>query len=357
VEIEQPPVKRVVAPTTYIKVEKAPAPEVTPPAPRVEIEQAPVKRVVAPTTYINTQPVKPAGSSGGLITISTDPASNIRKVRAGNSLYRIARSLGAKKADYNRVVVALWKTNINAFIKGNMHGLRADAIIDYNKVNEVAKTITSKEAKRLIDEQWPLWQEHVKNAIAMKKSSALTALAKPNKKPPVAKKTEEKKVTGTTPKQKGKEETNLSYVAHVASYKNRNSALKLVSFLRKKGLNAFEASSSAPKQGNWSRVLVNRYASLSAATSVADKMKAGGISQYIRVLKLPYAIKVGEPLPAKTAEAKISRLANLGISAYTVPNKDGNVTLFTGAFGTEKAAEEAIKGLSSHNLALTVVKP
>ncbi len=365
----EPPVKRVVAPTTYIKVEKLAVPKVTAPTTYIEIEKAQVKRVVAPTTYINTQPVKPTASPRGLITISPDPADNIRRVRAGNSLYRIARSLGAKRADYNRVVVALWKTNISAFIKGNMHGLRADATIDYNKVNGVAKSMTNEEAKRLIDEQWPLWQKHVKNAMASKKrskpaknktagivieSQTLTALATQNKKPTIAKK--EKKVADTL-KQKDEEQPGLSYVAHVASYKNRESALKLVRFLRKKGLNAFEASSSAPKQGSWSRVLVNRYANLSLATSAVDKMRADGVSQYIRVLILPYAIQVDEPSDAKTAEGKIARLANLGISAYTVADGEGNVTLFTGAFSSEKAAQEAIKGLSSHGLPLTVVIP
>lgn len=95
--------------------------------------------------------------AGGAIPVYSNPSMNVYTVKRGDTLYRIARRLGAKRGDLDRVVVALWRENPDVFIKGNIHGLRSGVTLDFSRVNETAASITRADAARIINSQWPEW--------------------------------------------------------------------------------------------------------------------------------------------------------------------------------------------------------
>jgi len=101
---------------------------------------------------------RPPLLKGQVIRVSADPSANFYKVIKGDSLYKIAKKLGVSSEDYDRVVVALWRDNARNFIGGNIHGLYGGRKLDFSRVNKTALNISRTDAKKIIMEQWPLWQ-------------------------------------------------------------------------------------------------------------------------------------------------------------------------------------------------------
>ena len=99
-------------------------------------------------TVIERSLERPSAQEGQVVGIFADPAANVYKVKRGDSLYKIAKRLGASSKDYDRVVVALWRDNFQHFIKGNIHGLYDGRKLDFSQVNETVKNRSMADAKR-----------------------------------------------------------------------------------------------------------------------------------------------------------------------------------------------------------------
>ena len=164
---------------------------------------------------------------------------------------------------------------------------------------------------------------------------------------------------GKEPEQPTEEEQvfGKSYVAHVASYKTKESAERLVELLRRKGFNAFEAESYSKAKGGWFRVLVDRFATMDEATNFAINIRKTGISRYTRILKLPYAIKVGGDVDEKEAARAVADLKRMGFSAYTATAKDGKTSVLVGAFVDKNEAGETAAKLVQAGFSLDIVTP
>ncbi|MGK7344459.1 MAG: SPOR domain-containing protein [Candidatus Nitrospinota bacterium M3_3B_026] len=143
--------------------EPAPAPEKPAPAmaaeePAEEPAPEPEREIAEKPAPERVEPVQEAEKpAGGAIPVHSDLSKNVYTVKRGDSLYRIARRLGAKRGDLDQVVVALWKENPDVFIKGNIHGLRRGVTLDFSRVNETAAAMTRAKAARIINSQWPEW--------------------------------------------------------------------------------------------------------------------------------------------------------------------------------------------------------
>ncbi len=346
------------------------------------------------------------------------PGANVFVVKRGDSLYKIARKLGAERKDYNRVVVALWKENHKNFIKGNIHGLMAGAKIKYGNVNETVKSITVAEARKIIDDQWPEWTNKLrvapprkvtKKVIAQPKlikiparkmalrSSALAALSDWSKTQNLDDELDMDSavivsrdgITEVTVSAKRKEGDNIKtytlrlskvdgkyevveavkpdsaeepagrpFVLHVASYTSAEPASRLIKFLRLKGHNAYEVSNTLKDGKDWLRVVISRYNTLADADRAAKKIKRSGVSKYTRILMLPYAIRIEKPVTRKIAERKIKELAVRGIYAYTLKNdSDDSVAVLVGAYASEKEAARTVENFSRRGIKCQVVKP
>ncbi|HEB73011.1 MAG TPA: hypothetical protein ENI77_10375 [Nitrospirae bacterium] len=112
----------------------------------------PKKSIIEPSAK------RPPIMQGQVVGVSADPGANVYEVKKGDTLYKIVRKLGVSSRDYDRVVVALWRDNSRHFIKGNIHGLYSGRQLDFSHVNETALNISRAEAKKIIEDQWPLWQ-------------------------------------------------------------------------------------------------------------------------------------------------------------------------------------------------------
>lgn len=157
----------------------APAPAPTPapaPAPAPVVQAAKEKPSAAeePPAKAAAQPAIPA-----LAKLDANPAKNRVKVKRGDTLFSIARTLSPAQRDLPRVVVAIYMENKDAFIDGNIHLLRTSATLDYSGVNKRAEGITDEEARQLLSDNW---KERQKKESAEPAATASVDL--PFEKPP-----------------------------------------------------------------------------------------------------------------------------------------------------------------------------
>ncbi len=420
------------------------APDIEPEPPKPEPE--PVRREKAPEPVTRPEAVSKSGPTVGEAGLLPGSGQGVYTVKSGDSLYKIAKSLGASRKNLDVVVVALWKSNHQHFIKGNIHGLLSGRRLDYSRVNETARTMTSAEARRIIMEQWPGWRDQVGivPTAAVKapfgklpfRSEILAALTRWRKsyeegdmktymdsysdsykagdvtkrnladvraksgfgkekmdinldKVSMTRQGDVIEVTlpadtGATPRkiyfvQEGKryrivredhvkagkktrktpEPTNgFPYVVHVASFKSERPAKKMVDLLKKKGFNAFEVLSFVPGKGNWYRVVINRFNTIAEANNFSGVVKKNGLSRYTRILKLPYAIQLGEPITRKDVAAKMTEYSKRGLSTYSLKlGDDGKTSILLGAFDSEQSARNALAMLTGIDEPYSVIKP
>lgn len=80
-------------------------------------------------------------------------------IERGETLFNIARKIGAANEELYRTVVAIWLENKGAFIRSNMNGLKVGTYISYKKLDESLSTISRAEASKIIGAQWQAWLE------------------------------------------------------------------------------------------------------------------------------------------------------------------------------------------------------
>ncbi len=143
--VTKPPivVEKIIEPVTepLIVVEKIEEPVTAEP---IVVEKT--DEVLPPVT----EPEKTEVPRAEFIKVSPYPAKNRHKVQKRESLYLIAKKLGVKQKDLAKVAVAIYLENRAAFIGGNIHMLRADAKLDYDKVNETASRLTGFDSSALV---------------------------------------------------------------------------------------------------------------------------------------------------------------------------------------------------------------
>lgn len=117
-----------------------------------------VERIEEPVVEVKTDEVLPPIKElektevprTEFIKVNPESAKNLHKVQKRESLYLIAKKLGVKQKDLAKVAVAIYLENRSAFIGGNIHILRADASLNYDKVNEVASRLTRFDSAALV---------------------------------------------------------------------------------------------------------------------------------------------------------------------------------------------------------------
>lgn len=434
-EKQEEPVKIAQAPPSALEEAKAaPSPVKLKKEAGVKEKQAPATKQAPAAAAKKKEPRQAPTTEGVVLPVSPDPSENVYKVEKGDTLYAIAKKLGAVKKDYNRVVVALWKDNPELFIRGNIHGLRHGVRLDYSQVNDTVESVTPEQAKEIITGQWPDWVSGKKTTVTATaevatpspgsqrlgsekpivevkipavrlpyRDAVLAALAEWGRSQTaggrdvefdlenakmketggevevsLTRKTKSAGGVTATPQtvrlvkegdeykvveeqeQAGAEEGGGAlYVAHVASYKNKESAQRLVELLRRKGFNAYEAGSYGAIDGGWYRVLVDRFRTLHEATNFALNIRRTGISRYTRILKLPYGVRIGQPMEERAASVLVEELSGMGVSAYIFQTSafGQGSSVMVGAFERREEAERVARRLVNTGFSCEVVAP
>lgn len=150
------------------------------------------------------------------------------------------------------------------------------------------------------------------------------------------------------------------YVIHVASFKRPETSMKLVNELRGKGFNAFWVGVDLGDKGRWYRVLIDRFSSPKAARRFADKILVDKTSDFARVFKLPYAIRLSSDATKEEAIETVKRGKEARVSPYLLVFEEGEDLRFqilVGSYSTQEEAEKDVASLRENNLTGEVVLP
>lgn len=128
-----------------------------------------LKRIIPPSEEAEeVSPVNETALGGHeFLKLNPDVFKNRRVVQRGDTLYGIAKKLGASKKDRAAVVVAIYFENERAFINGNVNRLKSGAKLAYSRVNELAAGVTSFDARAFIERQFVQWKSRPRAPIRM----------------------------------------------------------------------------------------------------------------------------------------------------------------------------------------------
>ncbi|MFQ5450995.1 MAG: SPOR domain-containing protein [Nitrospinaceae bacterium] len=102
-------------------------------------------------------PGGPEPDSGANVDSGLSPAF-YGPLKRGENLFSVTRKLNIPEADATRVVVALWMTNPDNFLYGNMNGLLAGARLNLESLEERLAQLDSRTAKEILLNQWQEWK-------------------------------------------------------------------------------------------------------------------------------------------------------------------------------------------------------
>ena len=88
--------------------------------------------------------------SGVRFEDAQDAPARERRVVKGDTLYRIALSLERSNATLDQMLVALYRSNPDAFINNNMNLLRAGAVLSISDMNAADREVSQTEARRIV---------------------------------------------------------------------------------------------------------------------------------------------------------------------------------------------------------------
>ena len=153
-----PPSARAATPPTPAPAPVAPVISAAPPAPTPA--PAPTPRATAPAAPSVPRAAAPAAAPSAApaprpaTAAPTAPAGSgdEYRVRAGDTLTRIAARTQREGASLDQMLVALWRNNAQAFIDNNMNRLKAGAVLTVPSAS-AAKDIAAGDAKQVIQAQ------------------------------------------------------------------------------------------------------------------------------------------------------------------------------------------------------------
>ncbi|MEJ2164646.1 MAG: SPOR domain-containing protein [Desulfobacterales bacterium] len=129
------------------------------------------------------------------------------------------------------------------------------------------------------------------------------------------------------------------YTIQVSAYRDPASAFREVTSLSAEGDPAFACPVSIPGKGDWNRVFIGAYRSLTEARESAAALKKRKFS-YVQVFRKPFAVQVGLFDSKAAAHETITRLRAKGYSAYTLPDSSlpEKTRVLIGAYASHDAA-------------------
>jgi cell division septation protein DedD len=147
------------------------------------------------------------------------------------------------------------------------------------------------------------------------------------------------------------------YTIHVSSYENREESNCLAMKLRQEDIPAFVCPAQIPGKGEYHRVFVGFYMTLTETRKAASKLR-GKKDLHPLEAKMPYAIQVGTFDSDQELEKLEADLRSKAYLAYSIPGtpESHKHRLLIGAFRTEKEAAGLTKKLQQEGFKAEVVR-
>nr|MBA2690838.1 pilus assembly protein FimV [Burkholderiales bacterium] len=149
-------------PPGFAAKQAAPAVAARTPAPPIASPTPAVKPVEPENTARPATPAAPAAAAEPAAAAGETSTADSYKVKSGDTLYRIANEMKPGNVDLDRMVVALFRENRQAFMGNNMNRLKSGAILKLPTA-EQANNISPKEATRDIRVQVADWNAYRNN--------------------------------------------------------------------------------------------------------------------------------------------------------------------------------------------------
>jgi hypothetical protein len=129
-------------------------------------------------------------------------------------------------------------------------------------------------------------------------------------------------------------------------------AKKAIALHSGKGLSLYWTRVDFKEKGLWFRVFCGQFRSHEEAERFARKR---GLKE-AEVKKTPYANLVGRYPEGPELQKETGKLSSLGFSPYVLPEQDGRLRLFVGAYVTQAGAESQYDNLKSRGIQAKVIK-
>jgi tetratricopeptide (TPR) repeat protein len=138
------------------------------------------------------------------------------------------------------------------------------------------------------------------------------------------------------------------YTIQVSAYRDPAGAFRDATSLSSEGDPAFACPVSIPGKGDWNRVYIGAYRSLTEARESAAALKKRKFS-YVQVFRKPYAVQVGLFDFKAAAHEIITRLRTKGYTAYTLPDPSvpEKTRVLIGAYASRDAAGKLAEQLAA----------
>lgn len=154
---------------------------------KAKLEAAKIVAAKAPA------PKTPLPAADPQVSDQEKPSENY-KVQKGDTLFGIVEKLDYKTIDKTRTAVALWQSNKDSFIAGNLNGIIPGKTLELNEVAKNIESIDSKTAYGIVQSQWQEWKNRNAPADTQKDKQATEKTG-----PIASKSTDEKRVAEKSP--------------------------------------------------------------------------------------------------------------------------------------------------------------
>jgi len=127
---------------------------------------------------VDNAPIKPLASNNTATSTVTASPSLVQEhlTKKGDTLYQVARKMQPAGVSLDRVLVALFEANPDAFVKNNMHRLRVGKILQAPSAQALIATSRAHAAKeiRLQTADWNEYRHQLATAVAKKTAEEST---------------------------------------------------------------------------------------------------------------------------------------------------------------------------------------
>ena len=299
----------------------------------------------APEPAARPAPAKPAASSPPK-AVAPSPAkaesagANQVVVKAGDSASKIASQTKASDVSLDQMLVALLRSNPNAFSNGNLNRLRAGAVLDVPNA-EQAKSISTAEASQTVVAQSKDFNEFRRNLAGNAPKAAVEA---PNRKAAgtVEAKVEDKKATAAAADKltlsKGALKAKAEEEAKVAKQRADDDAKARAKELAK---NIEDLKKLSAESAKAPAVVASKPASAPAAPAVEVAVPAMPTASVAAPASAPASAAVAPAKPKASASAPASTMAPEAepglmdqlMEDPTLPLAGGGLLALLGGFG------------------------